>query len=118
VERYSTTFADEASEQSARLLQLRERGCGSCGAKNGFGEAGCGNRHLLGARSVEHKSGGIDPIAQKVEGEEGLRVVTPVREACSGKLAGRWSYGGVQRNAFLPGAVLGAAANPRAWADE
>jgi hypothetical protein len=105
-------FGDEASEKDAGLLQLRERGSQRGLTENRFGKAGCGYGQLLGARSIEQKTGGVNPVAQQIEGEEGLRIVVPVREARCGKLAGRWSYGGIQRNAFLPGAVLGATANP------
>jgi hypothetical protein len=112
MQRDDCAFGDEARKEEAGLLEIGERGCGGRDTKDSFGEAGRGYWKLLGAGGVEDQAGSSDPVAQKVEREEGLSVVTPVREAGGGQLAGGGDYGGVQSNAFLPGALQGATANP------
>jgi hypothetical protein len=104
VQRDGRAFGDEAREEDARLLKVRERGGGVCGAEDNFGKAWRGNRELRSAGSIENDSRGIEPVTQKVKGEKGLAVVVPVREAGGGQLAGGGDYRGVQGNAFLPGA--------------
>jgi hypothetical protein len=112
MQRNGCAFGDETGEEDTGLLEIGERRSWSCGAEDGFCEAGRGYRKLLDARHVEHQAGGVEPFAQKFERKERLGVVAPVREAGGGQLAGGGNYGGVQSNAFLPGALQGATANP------
>jgi hypothetical protein len=109
MKRNDSAFGDESSEKDAGLFELRDGRRGGRLTEDSFDEAG-GRDGKLRTRGEEHQAGGVDPLAKLVEGKKGLRVMVPVREACSGKLASRWSNRGIQRSAFLPGAILGATA--------
>ena len=90
MKRNDSAFGDESREKNAGLLELSDGRSGGLGTEDGFDEAR-GRDSKLRTRSEENQAGGVDPLAKLVEGEKGLRVVVPVREACGGKLASRWS---------------------------
>jgi len=90
MKRNDSAFGDESREKDAGLLELSDGRGGGLGAEDGLREAGSRNSKLR-TRCEENQTGGVDPLAKLVEGKKGLRVVVPVREACGGKLASRWS---------------------------
>ena len=44
---------------------------------------------MRGARGVEDEAGGVEPVAEHVDGEDGVGVVTPMGGAGGGELIGR-----------------------------
>ncbi len=85
------------------MFGLGECGGGVGGAEGGFDEGWCGSRELRGAGCEEHQAGGVEPVAEHVDGEDGIGVVTPMGEAGGGELVGRGSGWVTQGVAFLLG---------------
>ncbi len=83
--------SDEAGEEGAGLLGFGESGSGVGGAEDGFDEGRCGGGELRGAGSEEDEAGGVEPVAEHVEGEDGVGVLMPMTEAGGGELIGRGS---------------------------
>lgn len=84
-----------------------------CGAKGGFDEGWCGGGELGDARGVEDEAGGIEPVAEHVDGEDGVGVLTPMTGAGGGELIGRGGAWGTQGVAFLLGRGYRTTANPQ-----
>ena len=59
------------------------------GAERGLYEGGRGGWELCGAWGVEDQTGGVEPVAEHVDGEDGVGVVTPMTDAGGGELIGR-----------------------------
>ena len=91
IEGNGSAVEDEAGEEAAGLFGVGEGGGGVGGAEDGFDEGWCGCGELRGARSEEDQAGGVEPVAEHVDGEDGLGVVAPMGEAGGGELVGRGS---------------------------
>ena len=89
IERNGSSISNEAGEQAARLFGLGDgRRCVS-GAEDAFHKRWRWRRQLGGARNVEDETRGVEPVAEHVDGEDGLGVMVPMGEAGGGELVGR-----------------------------
>ena len=60
-------------------------------AEDGFDEGWRRGGELRGARGVEDQAGGVEPVAEHVDGEDGIGVLVPMGETGGGELVGRGS---------------------------
>ena len=73
------------------LLGVGEGGRGVGGAEDDFDEGRRWSGELRGARGEENETGGVEPVAEHVDGEDGVGVMAPMGEAGGGELVGRGS---------------------------
>ena len=84
VEGDGSAVEDEAGEEAAGGLGFGEGGSGVGDAEGGFYKRRRGGRKLGGAGGEEDEAGGVEPVAEHVDGEDGVGVVTPMTEARGG----------------------------------
>ena len=89
IEGNGAAVEDEAREEAAGLLGVGEGGGGVGGAEDRFDEGWRGGGELRGARGEEDEAGGVEPVAEHVDGEDGFGVVVPMGEAGGGELVSR-----------------------------
>ncbi len=66
---------DEARKKAAGLVGVCEGRGGVGGAEDRFDEGWSWGRKLCGARREEDQAGGVEPVAEHVDGEDGIGVV-------------------------------------------
>ena len=91
IEGDGAAVGDEAREKTACLFGVGEGRRGVGGTEGGLYEGRRRRGKLRGARCVEYQAGGVEPVAEHVDGENGLGVVAPMGEAGGGELVGRGS---------------------------
>ncbi len=89
VEGNGSRVEDEAREEGAGLLDLGKSGSWGGDAEGSLDERGSGCGKLCCARGEEDQTAGVEPVAEHVDGENGVGVVAPMGETSGGELIGR-----------------------------
>ena len=101
VEGNGASIGDKAGKEASGLLGLGDGGSGVRCSEDDLDEGGRRGGKLRRARCEEDQAGGVEPVAEHVDGENGLCVVVPMGEAGGGELVGRGSAQITQGVAFL-----------------
>ena len=91
IEGNRTAVEDEPGEQAAGLVGVGKGRSGIGRAEDGFDEGGRRRGKLGCAWGEEDQAGGVEPVAEHVDGEDGIGVVMPMGEAGGGELVSRGS---------------------------